>query len=221
MVAETAERKERARQGGNRTKVGFDVLWSWSMGSTSRPGRQKCGKRKDGTYAFDVPHNLKNGRSVCHTDPLQLESIAYFKKKLWIVAGLVLDILDPSYKEGGWCLYASCKDDASEINWHEDANDVLHQYWVKLGEFENEYVDFGSPEYTGSRKRTGLRGLDRSYFGSRKEGEPYPVLKCDTRGWHRTRKPNFEGVSYSLVFFKMYDSTQTSLPPRLWPPVYV
>jgi len=210
LIEETERRKGSKRQGGNRTKQGFDVLWSFSMGSTARP--PKNGKRKDGTYAFDLPHPFFNGRMVCDEDPLLLKSHTDFKRKVWVIAGIVLDFLDPAYKEGGWALYASCKDDASEIKWHQDKHDVQYQYWAKLGCFENEFVDFGGSEHDDHT---------RTFFGSRREGEPYPIVKCDTRGWHRVRKANFKGVSYSLAWFKMYDSTQTCLPPRFWPPVYI
>eukprot|EP00854_Cymbomonas_tetramitiformis_P008858 gene8858-10497_t len=128
------------------------------MGSTARP--PKNGKRKDGTIAFDLPHNLKKGRMVCHTDPLLLQSHTGFKRKLWVLAGFVLDYLDPGYKDGGWALYASCKDDAAEIEWHQDKNDVQYQYWAKLGTFENEFVDFGGSE---NQDKT------HSFFGSREE----------------------------------------------------
>jgi len=210
MIGETDRRKNAARQGGKRTKAGFDVLWSFSMGSTSRALNNA--PRKDGTSAFCVPHPFHKGRGVCATDPIDLPSHSLFKKKLWLVAELVLDMLDPEYKTGGWCLYASCKDTESEIDWHKDAHDVQYQYWAKLGHFQEEYVDFGGSDHDD---------CTRSFFGSRKEGQPYPILKCDTRGWHRIRRPGFTGISYSLCFFKMYDSTQTAIPPRFWPPVYV
>ena len=180
------------------------------MGSTARA--LNSSKRKDGTHAFSLPHPFHAGKGVCHEDPLTLKSHTDFKKKLWVIAGVVLDLLDPTYKEGGWCLYASCKDDAAEIKWHQDAHDVQYQYWAKLGCFENEFVDFGGSEY-GDYTRT--------FFGSRTEGDPYPIVKCDTRGWHRVRKDDFAGISYSLAWFKMYDATQTCLPPRFWPPQYV
>ena len=189
--------------GGKRTKKGFNVLWSFSMGSCCRART---------TQTFSLPHPFYSGKGVCHADPLTLPSHTWFTRRLWVLADMVLGYLDPQYKEGGWCLYASCKDDAAEIDWHQDKFDVDYQYWVKLGCFENEFVDFGGREH-GDYTRT--------FFGSRKEGDPYPVLKCDTRGWHRIRKPDFEGIGYSVCFFKMFDSRQTSLPPRFWPPVMV
>ena len=74
------------------------------MGSTSRA--LNSAPRKDGTSAFNLPHPFHKGRGVCHDDPLTLASHSMFKRKLWIVAELVLDLLDPDYKKGvGACMH--------------------------------------------------------------------------------------------------------------------
>ncbi|KAK3235621.1 hypothetical protein CYMTET_54182 [Cymbomonas tetramitiformis] len=129
-------------------------------------------------------------------------------KVMLILGGIALDLIDPEYMKWGYCMYASCKrPGSSEVDWHVDQHDVQFQYWTMLGGFTGVKAIFDGEDASD---------MTRSFFGSRSASEPYTVLiKCNARARHAVHTPDMRGVTYSISWFKMYDSEQLEMPARM------
>ena len=104
---EDRRRAKRKTPTQKQMKAGFQVYWQFSMGNCSH--QLGFAKRRDKSSAFDLVHPYWPTRGVNTADPLTLASHTDFKRKMWILGGIALDLIDSEYRKGGYCLHASCK----------------------------------------------------------------------------------------------------------------
>ena len=153
-------------------------------------------------------HNIWESKGVSITPVEEQKTKEMWEKELWKLCRELLNIIDPEYAEGEYCVQYACIDDAKKhhVGKHVDQYNISHQYALALG-------DYSGCSLRVYDKQDNVIG-DYDYYRK--------MLKLDGRLPHELVMNNFKGTRYSLIFFKNYDRLRPVEDPIMEePPYYV
>ena len=177
-------------------KKRFNLEWAFLIGNNVNAL---------GASSFETPHNFKAGKGV-NTTPVEQQRLPKWKKELWTLAKKLITLIDPDFAAGEYVVNYACMNQPDQyVKKHTDSEDISYQYALNLGDYKGAYT----------------RCFDENENVLGEFDYHRRICKMDGRLPHEVIQTDFEGVRYTLVWFKVYDHRKTKPDPLFPHPCFV